>query len=115
MGRVEHFHHLDHHHFQFNCCQYLHPFDHHRHQYYCCQYRHRLDHHYRQYYRCQYRQSAVLYYTSQYFIWWDFGGMTIQDRNTGGIHPNCRHPKPRPTTPQDFVDSIDLQYQKETC
>ena len=41
--------------------------------------------------------------------------MTIQDRNTGGIHPNCHHPKPRPTTPQDFVDSIDLQYRKETC
>ena len=55
------------------------------------------------------------FYTSQYFIWWDFGGMTIQDRNTGGIDPNCHHPKPRPTTPQDFVDSIDLQYRKETC
>ena len=61
------------------------------------------------------KSVAVLYYTSQYFIWWDFGGMTIQDRNTGGIDPNCHHPKPRPTTPQDFVDSIDLQYRKETC
>ena len=28
---------------------------------------------------------AVLYYTSQYFNWWDFGGMTIQNPKMGGI------------------------------
>ena len=56
---------------------------------------------------------AVLYYTSQHFIWWDFGGMTIQDPNTGGMDPNWHHPKPRPTTPQEFFDSIDFQYRKE--
>ena len=39
----------------------------------------------------------LLYNTSQYFIWWDFGGvlvmdfggMTIQDPKIGGIAPNC--------------------------
>ena len=46
--------------------------------------------------------GAVLYYTS----WWDFGGIEFE---IGGIDPNCHHPKPRPTTPPDFVDSIDLQ------
>ena len=56
--------------------------------------------------------QAVLYYTSQYFIWWDFGGMTIQELNIGGIDPNCLHPKPRPTTPRDFFESILFQYQK---
>lgn len=30
---------------------------------------------------------AVLYYTSQYFICWDFGGMTIQDLKWVGIRP----------------------------
>ena len=45
---------------------------------------------------------------------WEFGGITIQALNIGGIDPNCHHPKPWPTTPQDFVDSIDLQYRKET-
>ena len=50
-----------------------------------------------------YNSLAVLYYTSQYFIWWDFGGMTIQDRNTGGIHPNCCRPKPRSSTPRNFL------------
>ena len=58
---------------------------------------------------------AVFYYTSQCFVWWDFGGMTIQDLNTGGMDPNCCHPKPRPTTPQDFFDSLDFQYQNENC
>ena len=38
---------------------------------------------------------AVLYYTS----WWDFGGIKFE---IGGMDPNCRHPKPRPTTPHDF-------------
>ena len=61
----------------------------------------------------RFQTMAVLYYTSQHFIWWDFGGMTIQDPNTGGIDPNWHHPKPRPTTPQEFFDSIDFQYQKE--
>ena len=45
---------------------------------------------------------AVIYYTSKYFIWWDFGGMTIEDPKMGGINPNCRHPKPRPSTARDF-------------
>ncbi len=62
--------------------------------------------------RIQANRAAVLYYTSQYFIWWDFGGMTIQELNIGGIDPNCRRPKPRPTTPRDFFESILFQYQK---
>ena len=40
---------------------------------------------------------AVLYYTSQYFICWDFVGMTIQDLKSIGIDPNIHRPKPRPT------------------
>ena len=48
---------------------------------------------------------AVLYYTS----WWDFGGIKIE---IGGMDPNCHHPKPRPTTPHDFFDSVRFQYQK---
>ena len=40
---------------------------------------------------------AVLYYTSQHFICWDFVGMTIQDPQIVGMDPNCHHPKPRPT------------------
>ena len=59
--------------------------------------------------------AGEMYYTSQYFICWDFGGMTIQELNIGGIHPNCLHPKPRPTTPQDFFYSIGLKYRKEKC
>ena len=42
--------------------------------------------------------TAVFYYTSSYFTWWDFGGMTIQDPKIGGIDPNSCHPNPRPTT-----------------
>ena len=38
--------------------------------------------------------------------------MTIQELNIGGIDPNCRRPKPRPTTPRDFFDLIYFQYQK---
>ena len=38
--------------------------------------------------------------------------MTIQELNIGGIDPNCRRPKPRPTTPRDFLESILFQYQK---
>ena len=38
--------------------------------------------------------------------------MTIQELNIGGIDPNCLHPKPRPTTPRDFFESILFQYQK---
>merc|ERR1712105_39996 len=52
-----------------------------------------------------YPPTAVLYYTS----WWDFGGIEFE---IGGIDPNCRHPKPRPTTPRDFFDLIYFQYQK---
>ena len=57
---------------------------------------------------------AVFYYTSQYFIWWDFGGMAIQELNIGGIDPNCLHPKPRPTTPQELFDYHFFLYQKQT-
>ena len=32
---------------------------------------------------------------------------------TGGIDPNYRHPKPRPTTPHDLFDSFLFLYQKE--
>ena len=56
----------------------------------------------------QWYPPAVLYYTSQYMIWWDLGGMTIQDPNTGGMDPNWHHPKPRLTTPREFFDSIDF-------
>ena len=56
---------------------------------------------------------AVLYYTSQHFICWDFVGMTIQDPKTVGMDPNHHHPKPRPSTPQDSFDSILFQYQNE--
>ena len=38
--------------------------------------------------------------------------MTIQELNIGGIDPNCHYPKPRPTTPGDFFESILFQYQK---
>ena len=41
--------------------------------------------------------KAVLYYTSQYFICWDFVGMTIQDLKSVGIDPNSRCHKPRPS------------------
>ena len=34
----------------------------------------------------------LLYNTSQYFIRWDFGGMTIQDPKMGGIDPNYEWP-----------------------
>ena len=56
---------------------------------------------------------AVLYYTSQYSICWDFGGMTIQDLKCVGIDPNCYHPKPRPTTPRYLFDSLLFLYQKQ--
>ena len=51
---------------------------------------------------------AVLYYTSQHFICWDFVGMTIQDPKIVGMDPNCRHPKPRPTTNYNFNTKIKL-------
>lgn len=50
---------------------------------------------------------AVLYYTSC----WDFVGIKIE---IVGMDPNCYHPKPRPTTPHDFLDSALFMYQKET-
>ena len=56
---------------------------------------------------------AVLYYTSQYFICWDFVGMTIEDLKCVGIDPNSYRPKPRPTTPRNLFDSIHFQYQKQ--
>ena len=64
----------------------------------------------------RYRQvlfEAVFYYTSQYFIWWDFGGMTIQGLNIGGIDPNCLHPKPRSTTPVNLFEISIVLHQKE--
>ena len=60
-----------------------------------------------------FHQGAVLYYTSQYFMCWDFVGMTIQDLKCVGIDPNSCHPKPRPSTPRNFLDSIHFQYQKQ--
>ena len=56
---------------------------------------------------------AVLYYISQHFICWDFVGMTIQDPKIVGMDPNSHHPKPRPSTPRDFFDMIQFQYQNE--
>ena len=47
-----------------------------------------------------------MYYTS----WWDFSGIEFE---IGGIDPNCRHPKPRPTSPHDLFDSFLFLYQKE--
>ena len=49
---------------------------------------------------------AVLYYTSC----WDCVGMKFE---TVGIDPNCRHPKPRPATPQDLFKTLLFLYQKE--
>ena len=57
--------------------------------------------------------EAVLYYISQHFICWDFVGMTIQDPKIVGMDPNCLHPKPRPTTPQDLFGTSLFLYQKE--
>ena len=54
---------------------------------------------------CAVEKRAVLYYTS----WWDFVGIEFE---IGGINPNCRHPKPRPSTPCDFFDLIYFLYQK---
>ena len=57
--------------------------------------------------RCKYsRFGAVLYYTSC----WDCVGMKF---DIVGIDPNCRHPKPRPTTPQDLFKTLLFLYQKE--
>ena len=56
---------------------------------------------------------AVLYYISQYSIYWDFGGMTIQDLKCVGIDPNSSRPKPRPSTPINFFDLINFLYQKQ--
>ena len=50
------------------------------------------------------RTRAVLYYTSQYFNWWDFAVMTIQNPKMGGIDPNCHHPKLRPSCGGILVD-----------
>ena len=47
---------------------------------------------------------AVLYYTSQHFICWDFVGMTIQDPEIVGMD----HPKPRQTTPRDFLTQFNF-------
>ena len=52
------------------------------------------------------QQLAVLYYTSC----WDFVGIKIE---IVGMDPNCCHPKPRPSTPRNFLDSIHFQYQKQ--
>ena len=57
--------------------------------------------------------TFVLYYTSQYFVCWDFVGMTIQDLKCVGIDPNSYHPKLQPTTPRNFFNSIHFQYQKQ--
>ena len=63
---------------------------------------------------------AVLYYISCWDIvgillgfCWDFVGMTIQGPKIVGMDPNYLHPNPRPTTPQDFIDSMIFLYQKE--
>ena len=56
---------------------------------------------------------AVLYYISQHFTCWDFVGMTIQDPIFIGMDPNSLRPKPRPSTPRDFFDMIQFQYQNE--
>ena len=52
------------------------------------------------------REKAVLYYTSC----WDCVGMKF---DFVGIDPNSRHPKPRPTTPQDLFKIFLFLYQKE--
>ena len=44
---------------------------------------------------------------------WDFVGMTIQGPKIVGMDPNCLHPKPRPTTPQDLFGTSLFLYQKE--
>ena len=36
----------------------------------------------------------------QYTSWWDGSGMKFK---MGGMDPTCRHPKPRPTNPRDFL------------
>ena len=48
-----------------------------------------------------------MYYTS----WWDFVGIKIE---IVGMDPNCSHPKPRPSTPHNFVDTSLFLYRKET-
>ena len=63
--------------------------------------------------RCDNVVPAVLYYISQHFICWDFVGMTIQDPKFVGMDPNSLRPKPRPSTPRDFFDMIQFQYQNE--
>ena len=40
-------------------------------------------------------KMAVLNYTSQYFIFWDLGEMTIQDLKCVGTDPDSYRPKPR--------------------
>ena len=57
---------------------------------------------------------AVLYYTSQYFICWDFVGMTIQDLKCVGIDPNSCHPKPRPSAPRNFL-TVYIFSTKNKC
>ena len=52
------------------------------------------------------QNRAVLYYTSC----WDCVGMKFE---IVGIDPNCLHPKPRPTTPQDLFKTSLFLYQKE--
>ena len=52
-------------------------------------------------------KEAVLYYTS----WWDFVGIKIE---IVGMDPNCYHPKPRPSTPHNFLDTSLFLYRKET-
>ena len=54
------------------------------------------------------RIRAFWYYDS----WWDIGGMRSK---TGGIHPTSCRPKPRPTTPRNFFDTVIIQYQNEKC
>ena len=50
-------------------------------------------------------EHKVLYYTSC----WDCVGMKFE---IVGIDPNCLHPKPRPSTPQDLFDISIVLYQE---